>query len=68
MDTFTIVFSVQVPREEMTPELLREFGYSELEIERYLRAYQLMQPEQIERNRRLMKAGKIEFDEYEEVS
>jgi len=28
---------------------------------------QRMQPEQIERNRRLMKAGLIEFDDYEEV-
>ena len=28
---------------------------------------QRMQPEQIERNRRMMKAGMIEFDDYEEV-
>ena len=30
-------------------------------------ALQRMQLEQIERNRRLMKAGMIEFDDYEEV-
>lgn len=28
---------------------------------------QRMQPDQIERNRRMMKAGMIEFDDYEEV-
>lgn len=28
---------------------------------------QRMQPEQIERNRRMMKAGMIEFNDYEEV-
>lgn len=36
-------------------------------MEDFCLALQRMQPEQIERNRRLMKAGMIEFDEYEEV-
>ena len=35
--------------------------------EEFCLALQQMQPEQIERNRRLMKAGLIKFDEYEEV-
>ena len=36
-------------------------------MEDFCLALQRMQPEQIERNRRLMKAGMIEFDDYEEV-
>lgn len=36
-------------------------------MEDFCLALQRMQPEQIERNRRLMKAGLIKFDEYEEV-
>ena len=37
-------------------------------MEDFCLALQRMQPEQIERNRRLMKAGMIEFDDYEEVT
>lgn len=36
-------------------------------MEEFCLALQRMQLEQIERNRRLMKAGMIEFDDYEEV-
>lgn len=36
-------------------------------LERFCRALQSMQSSTIETNRRLMKAGKIEFDEYEEA-
>lgn len=36
-------------------------------MEDFCLTLQRMQPEQIERNRRLMKAGLIEFDDYEEV-
>lgn len=36
-------------------------------MEDFCLTLQRMQPEQIERNRRMMKAGMIEFDDYEEV-
>ena len=36
-------------------------------MEEFCLALQRNTPEFIERNRRLMKAGKIDFDEYEEV-
>lgn len=36
-------------------------------MEDFCLTLQRMQPEQIERNRRMMKAGLIEFDDYEEV-
>ncbi len=36
-------------------------------MEDFCLTLQRMQLEQIERNRRLMKAGMIEFDDYEEV-
>ena len=36
-------------------------------MEEFCLTLQRMQPDQIERNRRLMKAGLIEFDDYEEV-
>lgn len=36
-------------------------------MEDFCLTLQRMQPEQIERNRRLMKAGMIECDDYEEV-
>lgn len=65
---YSMVFSYQIPKERLTPEILMAFGFSKQEIERLLRRFQQMQPEQIERNRRLMKAGKIDFDEYEEVT
>lgn len=40
---------------------------SRKEMERFCLELQRRQPEFIERNRRLMKAGKIDFDDYEEV-
>lgn len=36
-------------------------------MEDFCLTLQRLQPEQIERNRRMMKAGMIEFDDYEEV-
>ena len=36
-------------------------------MEEFCLCLQRMQPETIEMNRRLMKAGNIEFDEYEEI-
>lgn len=36
-------------------------------MEDFCLTLQRIQPEQIQRNRRLMKAGLIEFDEYEEA-
>lgn len=50
-------------------ELLQCFdGFGNiLEKERFCLKLQQQQPDFIERNKRLMKAGKIEFDEYEEV-
>ena len=36
-------------------------------MEDFCLTLQRMQPDQIERNRRMMKAGMIEFDDYEEV-
>ena len=36
-------------------------------MEDFCLTLQRMQPEQIERNRRMIKAGMIEFDDYEEV-
>lgn len=55
----------QVPIESIPKELLEIMGYSMKEIEYFHLRRQ--KPEDIERNKRMMKSGEIEFDEYEEV-
>ncbi len=61
---------LEVPDHNPEPEnIIHRFDgfYSILEKERFCLELQQQQPDFIERNKRLMKAGKIEFDEYEEV-
>ena len=67
MASHRVGITVRVPDEEM-PDVLRALGYSEWEIENHCRRFQQMQHEQIARNRRLMTAGLIKFDQYEEVT
>ena len=70
MASYRVGITVRVPDEEIytEPDVLRALGYSEREIEDHYRRLQQMQHEQIARNRRLMKAGLIKFDQYEEVT
>lgn len=70
MASYRVGITVRVPDEEMytAPDVLRALGYSEREIENHCRRLQQMQHEQIARNRRLMKAGLIKFEQYEEVT
>ena len=61
---------LEVPDHNPEPEnIIHRFDgfYSILEKERFCLKLQQQQPDFIERNKRLMKAGKIIFDEYEEV-
>lgn len=66
----TIYGELEVPDHNPEPEnLIPCFDgfYSILEKERFCLKLEQQQPDFIERNKRLMKAGKIKFDEYEEV-
>jgi len=69
MDSNELYFGIKIPPTDASSHMDYYDGFDTLVFgtERYFRNLQQMQPEQIERNRRLMKAGKIEFDEYEEV-
>ena len=63
MGNFNISF--EIPKAKISKELLEMMGYSKKEIEHFLFVNQF--PEDIERNKRMMKSEEIEFDEYEEV-
>ena len=66
----TVYGELEVPDNNPEPEnLIQCFDgfYSILEKEQFCLKLQQQQPDFIERNKRLMKAGKIEFDEYEEL-
>ena len=63
MSIFEIHF--EIPVESAPKELLEMMGFSEKEIEIF--SLKKQKPEDIERNKRMMKSGEIEFNEYEEV-
>ena len=65
MGRFEVQF--EIPSENVTTDMMELMGLSHEEMAHYCRKLQQQQPNFIERNKRLMKAGKIELNEYEEV-
>ena len=65
MSNFEMHFEIPIPWDKFPIEFLEMIGYSKEEIENFYLRKQT--PEDIERNKRMMKSGEIEFDEYEEV-
>ena len=63
MSSFEMHF--EIPIDNISKEVLEMMGFSEKEIEYFHLRRQT--PEDIDRNKRMMKSGEIEFDEYEEV-
>ena len=63
MINFEMHFEIQC--DKISKELLEMMGFSKKEIEYFHLRKQT--PEDIERNKRMMKSGEIEFNEYEEV-
>ena len=65
MSSYEIGVHFELPIDSVPKEMLEMMGFSEKEIEYfYLRK---QKPEDIERNKRMMQSGEIEFNEYEEV-
>ena len=63
MSNFKMHF--EIPCDRIPKELLEMMGFSKKEIEYFYLRKQTH--EDIERNKRMMKSGEIEFNEYEEV-